>query len=165
MHQHAVAQQQVADLQMTVKQLQAQMLAGKTAKLSTANQQLRHDISQLQTALQTSQVSEAQARAEAVHASQMQAMLKATAEANARAAQEAASEALAAVDKAKKSDDVHKAAAEEAAMDAESNQLTKCSEIWDSEHASLLQELDRCKAIPGALATAHAKVASLSGTV
>lgn len=164
-HTRLLVEKQLKDNKADVKKMQAALLDGKVASLLSANKQLEHDIGNMNAFLQASQMSQAKAEAQALHAKQLEAAWKATAEANARAAQEAAREALAQVAAAKKSDDKDKAAADEASMDAESVMIAQCGQLWDKKHKDILDKLEKCPQIKDDLNTAAAQVASLSSTV
>jgi len=160
-----IVENQLAQKEKMITSLQATLLDGKKAALISMNEQLRKDVERMQKALEISQVSEAQAKAQVMQAKQLMAVWKKAAAQNAAAAQATAQEALQKVDAAKKSDEKAIAKADAAVMDAEASMLTQCSAVWDKKHGDILQKLNQCKTVKDDLKTVYAQVASLQGSL
>lgn len=116
-----------------------------------ANDQLRKDAKRMQKALEISQVTEAQAKAQVMRAQRLMAVWRKSAKQNAAAAEAAAREAFEKLGAAKTTK-------EEALVktQAETAVLTQCGAVWDKKHKELLDKLSQCGMANDDLKTVHA---------
>jgi len=155
----------VTHLQKEVRRLQDIIMSGHLAELRANNSLIKKQLVQAHTEVMESQrtLVAHQTNASATNSSIQ--ILKTQAQEHASRAREVARTTLAQIAAVKKSDDELRQKAEEAAMQAEAQQMVDCVGIWDKENADLLAELEQCPQIKVDLETASAQVATLTSTV
>lgn len=155
----------VTHLQNEVRRLQDVLMSGTLADLRANNTLIKKQLVQAHNEVMESQRKLVAYETNATQTNSSIIALKMQAGESASRAREVARATLAQIAQVKKSDDELRAKAEEAAMQAEAQQMTDCVGIWDKEHAELLTELSKCPQIKLDLETASAQVAALTSTV